>query len=97
VILDACPISDNLLFLDRRFGCDYDHGMKVIKGKVVSGKIVVEGLLPEGATVAVLAADGDSFTLTPEDESALLAAISEVNRGEVVAAESVLRRLGSEE
>ena len=55
--------------------------MKVIKGKVVSGKIVVEGSLPEGTTVTVLAPEGDVFTLTPDEESALLAAISEADRG----------------
>lgn len=68
--------------------------MKVIKGKVVSGKVVVEGSLPEGATVTVLAPEGEVFTLTPDEESALLAAISEADRGEVVDAESVLRELG---
>jgi hypothetical protein len=62
--------------------------MQIITGKVVSGKIIVEGTLPEGATVTVLAPDGDVFTLTPDEESALLAAISEADRGEVVDAES---------
>ena len=71
--------------------------MKVIKGKVVSGKVVVEGSLPEGATVTVLAPEGDLFTLTPEEEAALIAAISEADRGEVVEAESVLRKLGGGE
>lgn len=68
--------------------------MKVIRGKVVAGKVVVEGSLPEGATVTVLAPEADFFTLTPEEEAALLAAISEADRGEVVEAESVLRKLG---
>jgi hypothetical protein len=71
--------------------------MKVIKGKVVSGKVVVEGSLPEGATVTVLAPEGDVFTLTPDEESALLAAISEADRGAAVDAEAVLRELGSSE
>jgi len=68
--------------------------MKVIKGKVVSGKVVVEGPLPEGASVTVLAPEGDLFTLTSEEEAALLAAISEADRGDVVDADSVLRKLG---
>jgi hypothetical protein len=71
--------------------------MNVIKGKVVSGKVVVEGSLPEGATVTVLASEGESFTLTPAEESALLAAISESDRGEVVDADSLLRELRGEE
>jgi hypothetical protein len=71
--------------------------MKVIKGKVVAGKVVVEGALPEGATVTVLAPEGDFFTVTPDEEEALLAAISEADRGDVVDAESVIRRLGGGE
>jgi len=70
------------------------HGMKVIKGKVVSGKVVVEGTLPEGATVTVLAPEAEEFTLMPDEVSALLAAITEADRGEVVDAESVLREVG---
>ena len=80
--------------LDRIHGNGYHSNMKVIKGKVVSGKVVVEGLLPEGATVTVLAPEGDFFTLTPEEETALLEAISEADRGQVVEADSVLRKLG---
>jgi hypothetical protein len=71
--------------------------MKVIKGKVVSGKIVVEGSLPEGATVTVLAPEGDFFTLTPDEETTLLAAISEADQGNVVEADTVLRKLGGGE
>ena len=78
-------------------GNGYHTPMKVIKGKVVSGKIVVEESLPEGATVTVLAPEGDVFTLTSDEETALLAAISEADRGEVVEAESVLRKLGGGE
>ena len=83
--------------LDTLRGNGYSHGMKVIKGKVVSGKVVVEGSLPEGATVTVLAPEGDDFTLTPDEESAMLAAISEADRGEVVEAETVFRELGGGE
>ena len=56
--------------------------MKVVKGKVVSGKVVVDGSLPEGAAVTVLASEGDAFTLSSEEEAALLASIAEVDRGE---------------
>ena len=67
--------------------------MKVVKGKVVSGKVVVEGSLPEGATVTVLAPEGDLFTLTPDEEAALLTAISEADRGEVDDAAALYRRV----
>jgi hypothetical protein len=69
--------------------------MKVMKGTVVSGKVVVDGLLPEGAQVTLLVTEGEHFTLTSEDESALLEAIKEADRGEVVDADQVLRKLGS--
>ncbi len=69
--------------------------MKVFRGKVESEKVVVEGLLPEGATVTVLAAEGEFFTLTSDEEAALLAAISEADRGDVVEAESVLKQMAA--
>ena len=71
--------------------------MKVVRGKVVSGKVVVDESLPEGAKVTVLASDTDVFTLTSDEEAALLAAIAEADRGDVVEAESVLRKLGGGE
>ncbi len=71
--------------------------MKVLKGKVVSGKIVVEDTQPEGATVTVLASEGEAFTLTADEEAALLASIAEADKGDVVDAEAVLRKLASEQ
>ena len=71
--------------------------MKVVKGKVVSGKVVVDGSLPEGTMVTVLAPEGHVFTLTSDEEAALLAAIAEADRGDVVEGESFLRKLGGEE
>ena len=68
--------------------------MNVITGKVVGGKVVLEGALPDGVTVTVLAPEEGEFTLDAEDEAALLASISEANRDEVIDGESVLRRLG---
>ncbi|MBN1508898.1 MAG: hypothetical protein JW955_18775 [Sedimentisphaerales bacterium] len=69
--------------------------MKVVSGKVVAGRIVVEGEpLEEGATVTVIAPEQDeAFVLDAEAEAALLAAIAEADRGEVVAGEQLLRRL----
>jgi phosphoribosyl-ATP pyrophosphohydrolase len=69
--------------------------MKVATGKVVGGKVVLEGVsLEEGASVTVLAKDDeDSFALTPEQEADLLLSIAEADRGETVSAEEVLARL----
>jgi hypothetical protein len=73
--------------------------MKVATGKVVSGKIVVDGdPFTEGSTVTVLAPDdGEAFQLSADDEAALLAAIEEADRGDVIDGEQLLRDLGSQE
>jgi len=69
--------------------------MLVTTGKVRRGTVEVEGRnLPEGATVTVLVPEGDeTFTLTPEEERKLLAAIEEAERGEVADASKVMERL----
>ena len=69
--------------------------MKIATGKVVGGKVVVEGVtLEEGASVTVLARDGDGgFTLSPEEEAELLLSIAEADRGETVSAGEVLAKL----
>ena len=68
--------------------------MRVTKGKVVDGHIVVEGeSLTEGCVVTVLVSDERSFTLSHEDEAALLEAIAEADRGDLLDAEDVLKRL----
>ena len=58
----------------------HTDGMRVIAGKVKGGVVIPEdreGLI-EGATVSVVANDGEaSFTAPPEDEAALLAALAE--------------------
>jgi hypothetical protein len=69
--------------------------MKVATGKIVGGKVVLEGVaLEEGATVTVLANDdaGD-FDLTPDQERELLLSIAEADQGETVSAEEVLAKL----
>jgi hypothetical protein len=70
--------------------------MRIATGKVISGKVVVEGEpLQEGATVTVLAPDADeSFEVTPEQEAALLASIQEAERRHLVEGAAVLRDLG---
>jgi hypothetical protein len=69
--------------------------MRIATGKVVDGKVVIEGApLEEGASVTVLARDEESgFTLSAEEEAELLLSIAEADRGETVSAEEVLERL----
>ena len=69
--------------------------MKIATGKVVGGKVEVDGaLLEEGTSVTVLARDGENgFTLSPEEEAELLLSIAEADRGETISAEEVLAKL----
>jgi hypothetical protein len=71
--------------------------VRITSGRVISGKVVVEDeTLPEGATVTVLAPDGsEEFELSSTDEEALLEAIDQADRGDVLAARDVLARLKS--
>lgn len=69
--------------------------MLITSGKVVSGKIVIDGEpLPDGAVVTILAREGDeTFELDAAAEAELLESIAESNCGEIVPAEQVLRTL----
>jgi hypothetical protein len=73
--------------------------MKVATGRVVGGKVVLEGEpLAEGSVVTVLAREDDeAFDVPPEEERALLEAIAQADRGQVVSWEQLreqLRRFG---
>lgn len=67
--------------------------MQVATGTVVNGKIVLEGVpLAEGAVVTVVTRGADEgFSLTQEQENELLAAMAEIERGEYVTLEELLR------
>jgi hypothetical protein len=69
--------------------------MKIATGKVVGGRVEIEGgTFEEGSSVTVLARDEpEGVTLGPEEESELLLAIAEADRGEMVSAEEVLAKL----
>ncbi len=69
--------------------------MKIATGKVVGGKVVLEGAnFEEGESVTVIARDeGGGVTLTSEEEAELLLALAEADRGEMVSAEEVLAKL----
>ena len=69
--------------------------MLITTGKVNNGVIQIDGQdLPDGATVTLLAHEGDeTFELDATQEAELLAAIAEADRGEVVDASEVLQQI----
>ncbi|MCI0810916.1 MAG: hypothetical protein J4O10_05160 [Chloroflexi bacterium] len=68
--------------------------MRITKGKVVGGHVIVEGdPLDEGSTVTVLISDERTFTLSAEDEAALLRAISEADRDDLVDGDDVIKNI----
>ena len=73
----------------------YHLQMKVASGRVIGGKVVVEGLsLPEGTAVTVLARGDEAVVKLPADEEAkLLAALDEAEREEGIPAEALFARL----
>ena len=59
--------------------------MRIASGKVVGGRVELEGDLPEGASVTVLARDGDeTFEADPDTENMLLDAIAQCNRSDTI-------------
>jgi hypothetical protein len=64
-------------------------------GKVVDGRIELPGeTLEEGTVVTILAPEGHgTFSLGPEAEAALLAAMEEADRGDMISGEELLREL----
>ena len=56
--------------------------------------MIVEGdPLDEGSTVTVLVSDELTFTLNVEDEAALLQAIAEVDRGDLIDGDDVVKKI----
>jgi len=73
--------------------------MRIATGKVVNGKIVIEGeRLDEGSTVAVLVMEygGDSFELNTKQEAELLDAMSQANKSEGIDGDEFLRQISGE-
>jgi hypothetical protein len=67
--------------------------MVIASGRVVDGRVELDTALPEGASVTVLAREGDeTFEADPETERMLLEAIAQCYRGEGV---PVARLLGA--
>jgi hypothetical protein len=71
--------------------------MRVTTGKIIEGKVVLEGLpLEEGVLFTVFAREsGETFLLTPKEEAELLLSIEEADRGKTFSAEDVLDSLPS--
>ena len=69
--------------------------MQVATGKIVDGKVVVEGVaLPEGAVVTVFADDAENTVrLSPSLQAELEGAIDEAEQEEGVSAEALLESL----
>ena len=70
--------------------------MQIFSAPVRGGVIVLEDgvTLPEGTRVTVIAAETEgSFELTAAEEADLAEAIAEVERGEVITAAELFRRL----
>jgi hypothetical protein len=69
--------------------------MKVATGRVVGGKVVLEGEpWAEGSVVTVVARDEEeTFDVSPEEERALLEAIAQADRGQVVSWEELREQL----
>jgi hypothetical protein len=69
--------------------------MRVTTGRIVNGRIEVPGEdFAEGMVVTILAPeDRGTFTLGPEAEADLLAAIEEADRGELLSEEELWREL----
>ena len=56
--------------------------------------MIVEGdPLDEGSTVTVLISDERTFTLSAEDEAALLQAISEADRDDLIDGDDVIKNI----
>ncbi len=69
--------------------------MKVATGKIIEGKVVVEGEpWAEGSVVTVVARDDEqAFEVSADEERALLEAIAQADRGHVVSWEVLRERL----
>ena len=73
-------------------------GMRIAPGKVVDGRVEVDAELPEGASVTVLALEGDeTFEADAETEKMLLEAIAQCQRGQTTPLKDLLGEMRSRE
>lgn len=72
--------------------------MRIASGKVVEGRVELDAELPEGASVTVLALDGDeTFEADAETEQVLLQAIAQCDNGQTTPMADLLSELRSRE
>ena len=72
--------------------------MLIASGKVVDGRVELDGELPEGASVTVLAREGDeTFEADPDTERMLLDAMAQCDRGETIPLTQLLGELRDRE
>lgn len=69
--------------------------MRIITGRVVDGKVVVEdGHLEEGSLVTIVAPDTEaSFVASAAEEQQLIESLAQCERGETITAEQLFARL----
>lgn len=69
--------------------------MRIATGKVVEGRVEIEGEpLENGTTVTILVPEGsETFELAPDELSELEAALEEIARGESIDGASLVREL----
>jgi len=72
--------------------------MRIASGKVVDGRVELDAELPEGASVTVLAPEGDeTFEADPETEKMLLEAMAQCRRGDVTPLKELLSEMRARE
>ena len=72
--------------------------MRIASGKVVDGRVELDAELPEGASVTVLAPEGDeTFEADAETEMMLLEAIAQCDRGQTTPMKDFLVEMRSRE
>ena len=72
--------------------------MQIASGKVIDGQVVIDGELPEGADVTLLALDGEeTFEVDADLEAVLLKSIAQGRRGETISAETLIQEMRSRE
>jgi hypothetical protein len=72
--------------------------MRIASGKVVGRRVELDGELPEGASVTVLALEGDeTFEADPETETMLVDAMTQCLQGQVTRLRDFLGEMRSGE
>jgi len=76
----------------------YNVSMRIASGKVVAGRVELDGELPEGASVTVLAFEGDeTFEADAETEKMLLESLAQCDGGRTTPFTDFLSELRSRE